>query len=67
MNNRHGARDLPPDRIAIVAPYRDQNEITTDDPSRPLGPFIPSGTADHHTYCQAQHGLGATGAGEHVA
>lgn len=61
------ARDLPHHAVAIVAAFRDQHEITTDDPSQPLGPVMPSGTADHHTYRQAQHALGADDAGAEAA
>lgn len=61
------ARDLTADRIAIVAAYRDQHEITTDDPSQPLGPFMPSGTTDHHTYRQAQYAHGGADPDEQAA
>lgn len=53
------ATDMAADRVAVVAAFRDQHQITEEDPSRPLGPFIPAASADHHTYRQAMHALGA--------
>lgn len=51
------AAKLPEDRVAIVAAFREQHQITEDDPSQPLGPFISAASADHHTYRQAQNAL----------
>lgn len=51
------AADLPEHRLAIVAAFRDQHQITEDNPNQPLGPFIPAASADHHTYRQALNAL----------
>lgn len=53
------AANVPERHVAIVAAFRDQHQITDDDPSQPLGPFIPAASADHHTYRQALHALAA--------
>ncbi|HEV2347019.1 MAG TPA: MobF family relaxase [Actinocrinis sp.] len=58
------AADLLVDRIAIVAAFRDQYQITDADPTQPLGPFIPAESADHHTYRQALRALSPTSEGE---
>lgn len=55
------AADLSEDRAAVVAAFRDQHQITEENPGQPLGPFIPAASADHHTYRQALHALGAGG------
>lgn len=52
------ARGLPDDRVAVVAAFRDQHQITEQTHSQPLGPFIPAASADHHTYRQALNALG---------
>jgi conjugative relaxase-like TrwC/TraI family protein len=37
----------------IVAAYRDQYQITTDDPTQPLGPYVPSDRAAHTAFLHA--------------
>jgi conjugative relaxase-like TrwC/TraI family protein len=51
------AANLPEEQVTIVAAFRDQHQISDDDPSQPLGPFIPAASADHHTFRQASHAL----------
>ncbi|WP_285598517.1 MobF family relaxase [Kineosporia sp. NBRC 101731] len=47
------------EQIAVVAGYRDQHEITDQDPYRPLGPYIEPGDPNHRGYWQASHALHA--------
>ncbi|MGH8880435.1 MAG: hypothetical protein ACRD0P_24290, partial [Stackebrandtia sp.] len=39
--------------VAVIAAYRDQHRITTDDPQHPLGAYPTSGHAGHHPYWHA--------------
>ncbi|ADD45028.1 MobF family relaxase [Stackebrandtia nassauensis] len=43
--------------VAVMAAYRDQHRITTDDPHHPLGPYPTSGHAGHHPYWHAATAL----------
>jgi hypothetical protein len=46
--------------IAVIAAYRDQHHITTDDPSQILGPYVEQGRAAHKAYWHAaESALGA--------
>ena len=39
--------------VGTVAAFRDQHQITLDDPARPLGPYQPAHTAGHRAYLHA--------------
>jgi hypothetical protein len=43
--------------VAIVAAYRDQLKVTTDDPTHPLGPYAESGTPAHKPYWHAAEAI----------
>jgi hypothetical protein len=41
------------DHVVIVAAYREQFTVTTDDPAQPLGPYAEPGTPARKPYCHA--------------
>ena len=66
-----GLQPADPDRarewlrhLAVVAAYRDQHKITTDDPSQIVGPYAEPGHADHNAY---RHAAEAVLAARHLA
>ena len=55
-----GQQPADPDRarewlrhVAVIAAYRDQHKITTDDPKQVLGPYAEPGHAGHRAYWHA--------------
>ncbi|MFI5497107.1 hypothetical protein [Actinoplanes sp. NPDC051859] len=43
--------------VAVVAAFRDQHQITIDDPARPLGAYIPAEHAGHRAYLTAANAV----------
>ncbi|WP_328654445.1 relaxase domain-containing protein [Micromonospora sp. NBC_00330] len=39
--------------VATIAAYRDQYQITSDDPDQPIGPYVPQHHAGHRAYLHA--------------
>ncbi|GHJ45885.1 hypothetical protein Cs7R123_32270 [Catellatospora sp. TT07R-123] len=46
--------------VGVVAAYRDQHQITTDDPTQPLGAYVPADRAEHDAYLHAADAVLAT-------
>ncbi|GAA2522643.1 MobF family relaxase [Pilimelia columellifera] len=44
-------------QLGIVAAYRDQQNVTDDDPRHPLGPYIESGKPGHRAYWHAAQAI----------
>ncbi|GGJ75560.1 hypothetical protein GCM10010123_01940 [Pilimelia anulata] len=44
-------------QLGIVAAYRDQQNITDDDPGHPLGPYVEAGKAGHRAYWHAARAI----------
>ena len=55
-----GTQPADPDRahewhchVGVIAAYRDQHKVTTDDPRQVLGPYAETGRAGHRAYWHA--------------
>jgi conjugative relaxase-like TrwC/TraI family protein len=46
--------------VGVVAAYRDQHHVTTDDPAQPLGAYQATGSAGHQAYLHAANAVLAT-------
>jgi hypothetical protein len=46
-------------QVSIVAAYREQFRVATDDPAHPLGPYVESGALAHKPYSDAVESLHA--------
>jgi hypothetical protein len=58
--NALGQQPADPDRASewrrhagVIAAYRDQHKVTTDDPRQVLGPYVETGRAGHRAYWHA--------------
>ncbi|GLY33438.1 hypothetical protein Kisp02_68030 [Kineosporia sp. NBRC 101731] len=48
-------RDTWIQNVAVVAAFRDQHQITDDEPHRPLGPYLETTNPGHQAYWHAAH------------
>lgn len=51
--------------VTLTAAYRDQHNITDDDPDQPLGPYVPEGRAGHQAWWDTATAIIATSNSDH--